>query len=339
MNRIKCSAVLLFALFISHLAYAQNRKQAFNIATTDLKVPGSLYNNIRFIDARADTVHMGFVQLGLLNSRADIVFKKPFHEQLTVLIRELSDSTAQKDTLYFQLRNFSFSELSSTFSEKGMFRFRADLYHKHYDRFFKIGEVDTVVLVKAGDVTKTLLQHAGTGIIEFVRQNLRGKSEDSVSYTMAEIENPDSVEKSKIRLYTTSHYTDGIYLSYKSFAAQIPDEGMVVEEKKNKIRSVKVSDSTGAMVKIKSKNVYGMVYKGQPYVATSYDFYPLTKDNEDFYFIGKIKMGADPMAGFLFGALGTLLSSTNYYTFEMKMDYHTGEFIHIRYIPDSQVPY
>jgi hypothetical protein len=127
-----------------------------------------------------------------------------------------------------------------------------------------------------------------------------------------------------------------LYLNYKSFAAQIPDQKIYVEEKNDKIKNVKITDSTGKLVKVKSRDVYGLVYKGQPYAATSYDFYLLNKGKEDFYFTGKVKAGTDLMAGYLFGIMGSLLSSTNYYTFVMKIDYLSGRFIRIRYIPDPE---
>jgi hypothetical protein len=185
-----------------------------------------------------------------------------------------------------------------------------------------------------GDVTKSLIQHAGTEIIQFVQQNLLHDGVVSASYAFTEIENPDSVEKSRIKLYTTTQYVDGLYRSYKAFADQIPDQAMTVEEKNSKIKSVKTTDSTGRLIKVKSRDMYAMVYKGQLYAATSYDFYPLTKDKGDFYFTGKLKAGADPMAGAMFGLMGSLLSSSNYYTFEMKIDHISGGFIRIRYIPD-----
>jgi hypothetical protein len=331
-------SVLSIFVFISLSAFSQNRKEPFNIPAAEQKVSNSLYNEISFIDARADTANMGFVQLGMFNARADIIFKKPFRDQLSTLIREISDVTAQKNTLYFQLRKFSFSEQTNTFSERGYFRFRAGLFRKLDDRFIKINDVDTTILIKASDVTKSLIQHAGTEIIDFVQQNLQNDGIALTSFSLAQIENPDSVEKTNIKLYTTTQYTDGLYLSYKSFSSQIPDGPMIVEEKNNKIKSVKTTDSTGKMIKVKSRDVYAMVYKGQLYAATSYDFFPLTKDKEDFYFTGKVKAGVDPMAGLMFGLMGSLLSSTSYYTFEMKIDHISGDFIRIRYIPDPETP-
>jgi hypothetical protein len=331
------TVLFLFSL-IAVSAFAQNKKESFNIPVTDQRVSRSQYNEISLFDARPDTVKMGFVQVGLMNTQADIVFKKPFRDQLSTLMGELTDATAQKNTLYFQLRKFSFSEQTGSSSEIGVFRFRAGLYRKINERFIKLNYIDTVIVIKAGalgDVTKSLEQNAGTEIIQFVRQNLLKDGAIADSYSLAEIENPDSAEKSKIKLYTTVQYTDGLYRSYKAFAAQMPDQMLIVEEKNNKIKSVKVLDSTGKMIKVKSWEVYAIVYKGRPYAATSYDFYPLSKEKEDFYFTGKIKMGVDPVAGVVLGPMGSLLSSS-YYTFEMKIDHISGGFIRIRYIPNPE---
>jgi hypothetical protein len=330
--------VALFAVYLFFFstpnAFSQNREEPFNIPAPDQRISASLYNKISFIEARADTLNMGFVQLGFFNTKADIIFKRRFPEQLSSLMQGLCDSTAHDETIYFQLRKFFIAEQTKSLSESGTFRFRAALYRKRNDRFIKISEADTILLVKAADVTKSLLQHAGTEIVDFIQQNLRNPGKAPESYSIAELENPDSVEKTRILLYTTTQYTDGLYLSYNSFSAQIPDKSIVVEEKANKIKNVKVTDSTGKTIKIKSRETYAIVYKGQPYAATSYDFYKLSKEHDDFFFTGKVRADADPMAGALFGLMGALLSTTNYYTFLMKIDHHTGHFIRIRYIPD-----
>jgi hypothetical protein len=59
------------------------------------------------------------------------------------------------------------------------------------------------------------------------------------------------------------------------------------------------------------------------------------KDNDDFYFTGKIKPGVDPVASMMFGLLGSLLSSTNTEYWFMKIDHNNGNFIRIRRIPES----
>lgn len=333
--RVSVYLHFLFILFTIS-AFSQNRKEPFNITPTGQKVAGSLYNKIVLVDVRPDTVNMGFVQLGLLNAHADIVFKKPLQEQLSNLIGELSDSSSRTDTLFFQLRKFFFSEQTKSFSETGTFIFRATLYRWQNDHYLKINEVDTVMLIQAADVTKSLEQHAVREIVDFIQQNLLNKGVDPFTYSKTELSNPDSLEKAGILLYTTNKYTDGLYLTYKSFSEQLPDKAILVEEKNNKIKTVKIEDSSGKMIRIRSRDSYAIVYQGKPYAATSYDFYPLTKEKQDFYFTGKVKAGTDPMAAYVFGLMGSLLSSTNYSTYEMKIDHLTGRFIRIRYIPDPE---
>lgn len=80
--------------------------------------------------------------------------------------------------------------------------------------------------------------------------------------------NIDSIEKQKIKLYTVSAYTEGMYLTYQSFKNQQPNNQITAEIKNGSISKVKTVDSTGRSIKVKPGNVYAIVYQGQPFVAT-----------------------------------------------------------------------
>ncbi|MBL0357082.1 MAG: hypothetical protein IPP72_09440 [Chitinophagaceae bacterium] len=103
--------------------------------------------------------------------------------------------------------------------------------------------------------------------------------------------------------------------------------------------SVKYEDETTG--KLKPKDIYAVVYKGLPYITTSYGYYPLNKNGDDFFFTGQAKVTANAAdiaaASFFFGIIGGLLASNDSAVFEMKIDHLNGGFIHLREIP-SAVP-
>ncbi len=82
--------------------------------------------------------------------------------------------------------------------------------------------------------------------------------------------------------------------------------------------------------------MYAFVYKGQPFVATEYGYYPLQKINDDFYFTGKAKVTANTgdviAASLFFGIIGGLIASNSEATFEMKIDHLNGGFIRLKEI-------
>jgi hypothetical protein len=190
--------------------------------------------------------------------------------------------------------------------------------------------LDTFILVKAMDATNGLLQGANNIIVAFIRNNLRKSASDAISYTYAEIKNPDSTEKSKLKLYTTTAYTEGLYSSYRSFSNQVPDKQVIIEEKKSKIKEVRSMDGSGNQQEVKQNLVYALVYKGTPYISTSFGYYPLVKKNDNFYFTGRAKNETDMGMAMMFGLAGALLSESSTSIYEMKLDHHSGRFIPIR---------
>jgi hypothetical protein len=264
-----------------------------------------------------------------------VVPKIPFSLQLTNVISSLIDSTAQEGELLFQLRQLSFAEITGAMSEKGYCYLKAAIYSKTNDQYQKLGSIDTVILVKAMDVTKALFRRGSKTITDFIANNLIKKADEPDYYSSSDIVNLDSLEKRKIIVYNTSAYSDGLYETYKSFMNQVPDKQITVEMKSEKM-SVKAPDQNGKPEKIKAKDIYAIVYKGQPYIATEYGYYPLQKTGDDFFFTGKAKVTANTgdviVAGVFFGLIGSLIASDAEATFEMKIDHLNGGFIRLREI-------
>jgi hypothetical protein len=108
--------------------------------------------------------------------------------------------------------------------------------------------------------------------------------------------------------------------------------------KKDKISEVKTSDPQGKSEKIRAKDIYAIVYNGQPFIATDYGYYPLSKSGDDFFFTGKAKVTANTgdviVAGVFFGIIGTLIASDASSMFEMKLDHLNGGFMRIREVKE-----
>jgi hypothetical protein len=334
---MKNTVLLLSLMAIGHLAVGQ-RTQAFVIDSPAQRIPGSLYKTLAFVDAREDSTKMGFVQLGAFNAKALVVARPGFAVQLSELMTSLIDSTAGDGQLLFQLRKCSFAEVTGSFSERGFFYLRAALYAGSGDRFLQTDYIDTLLQIKAMDVTKGLLRGARELVSAFVASSLRKAPMDSMTYTLTELRWPDSVEKTRLRLYTATQYAEGYYKNYAAFSSQIPDGQMKVSAKNGKIKRIEIADSAGKWNKADPRNLYSVVYQGEPFIATHYGYYPLSKNGDDFYYVGKAKVTADPtsqiVSGIMFGMLGSLLSANTTSFFEQKLDHTNGSFIQLREMPD-----
>jgi hypothetical protein len=323
-------------LFFATVCKAQSRTEDFDLILPEQKVQNSLYNSIQFLDSRYDTTHMGIVQLGAFNKKAKVIPKTPFSTQLTGVLHSLTDSGSKEGALLFQLRQFSFAEITGATSEKGYCYLKAAMYTNKDGLYMKLASIDTVIFVKSMDVTKALFRKGSKAITDFIAGNLEMEARDSIQYSYADVMNIDNVEKRNILLYTTSQYQDGLYETYSSFCKQMPDKPITVEMKGDKMGTVRTHDEQGKAVKVKAKDIYAIVYKGQPFIATDFGFYPLNKTGNDFYFTGKAKVNANAgdviVASMFFGIIGGLIASDAEATFEMKIDHTNGGFIRLQEI-------
>lgn len=330
--------VVLGAFLITFPSYAQERSKRFLIEPPSAPVPHSHYRTIDFLDSRSDTTDLGSVQKGVLNARARVVAEPTLGLQLANALAALTDSTAGDGRLLLQLRHIQFAEFTGAFTEKGHCYMRLSLYAEQDDRYFSLATIDTVVSVESMEVTNALLRRTGNAIVNFIAVNLSRQHETQTNYSRVEVMAIDSIEKRNIPLYTTDVYAEGFYKTYQSFAAQIPDMQMEVREKAGAISRVDVSDASGKARKVRPRDVYAIVHRGRPYVATSYGYYPLRREGNDLFFTGKAKVTAAAgnviVASAFFGIAGAIIASNADATFEMKLDHLNGGFIRLREIPN-----
>lgn len=332
-------------ILITVRAFGQDFKE-FKIEPSLTRISGSFYNSINFVDSRVDTSNMGIVQVGLMNDNVPVKSMTPLSAQFDNYMNSKIDSGAEERELLLQLRNILFCETTTMSSETGLCYLKAVLYAKNDDHNYKIlSAMDTVILVKSFDVTKALLKMGSSVLTKLIDDNLKSYPMNDVIYSYHDILKTDSIEKRQIKLYNTDSLKNGLYNSYHSFKNQTPDNRITVRTKKDgTILSVTTTDVNKNLVKIKSDEVYAIVYNGKPYIATGYGFFPLFKGDDYFYFVGKVKPITTNndnnvmAASVMFGLVGALLASAassngigeNYF---IIIDHSNGGFIHYKKMP------
>jgi hypothetical protein len=335
---LKSSFVIVIFLTFFHISVKAQSTEKLTFLLPQNKVTNSLYNKMTLVDLRPDTSNMGIVQTGAFNKKATVVTKAPLNIQLDNILASLIDNTAKSQELVLQLWFISFAEETGGFTESGSFSLNAQLYAKTNNGYRKINTIDTVAKVSSAmDVTNALLKKGGETLSNFISANLR-RQPSNYNYTFNEIEKADSVEKSKLIVYTTNTYNDGLYLTYKSFCDQIPDKKVTVDGDSVKRNNVKAPDETGQFKKVTSGKYYAVVYKGKPYISSPFGNYPLTKINNDFFFSGKLSDNTNysyMAMGSMYGAIGgaiagaaTAAASGRSY-FEYKIFYKNGQSIRL----------
>ncbi len=330
----KLTLLCIFTLLIFTHLFSQKFTEDFEISLPDQKVEHSLYKTIECIDSRYDTTFVGIIQLGAFNKKAKVIPKIPLSVQLQNVLNSLTDTSSKDGELLFQLRQFNFAELTGVTSEKGYCYLRADLYTKGSAGYQKISSIDTVIFIKAIDVTRSLFRRASKTITNFIAGNLLQESSDSNYYSLNEVIKMDSIEKRKIKVYNTLKYTDGLYLTYQSFKDQVPDKQIIVEMENNKVVSMNILNKKGKEVLLKTKDAYAIVVEGKPFISTDYGFYLMKKIDDDFKFVGRAQTNARAgdviAASFFFGVMGGVIATNASAVFEMKIDHISGGLIRLR---------
>jgi len=333
--------LLFLLLLIGNGLYAQDITKGFELKLPKDKVYKSHYNQISYLDSRNEKNQIGIIQIGILrNTDASLVLKVPFGVQLTKIMDTITDITARQGEVLFQLNRFNFIEKYGT----RYCYFRAHLYAKSGDGYRVISTINTVTPVTINDVFGYLTNVISDKVGKLISESLLKDPVDSLVLTKQEVEQIDSIEKSKIPLYTTEIFKDGVYTNYTSFFNQTPDKQAEVKlNRDNNISVIRITDANGNKTKLKSKDVYAIAAKGFLFIATQYGFYKLDKLGEDFIFTGEVKTlpsNADMRgAQFALGLTGMLLEhSGNRSAYTMMLDHTNGEFIHLRAIADYMQP-
>ena len=337
MKKLIITFIFLFIIF--HNLFAQRLKRELILTRPDTIIHNSLYRKVTCIDSRADKSNYGIVQVGLGNRKARVVASKELPDQIWSLINKVTDTTAKDGEMLLNIRYYSVAEETGLLTEHGYCMLRAELYAQKEDRYKVIELLDTVWENSGNDITNDLLKNSGDLLTHFIIDNLTYEPTDTNSYSLQEVLNVDSIEKSKIPAYTTTKYKDGLYLSYESFKMQQPDNQIYYSKRKDgSYKILNKINADGTQSRIKGSQSYAMIINGELFIGTDYGFDPMSKVNNEFVFTGRVKTSINSgqafMASYLFGIIGGLIaveagSNKNYL---IKIDHKTGGFMNVKEI-------
>jgi hypothetical protein len=308
--------------------FSQDLSSIFQLTAPPRKPVRSLYKMIAFFDSRQDTT-IGTYLSGPDNKVVKLILKTTIQPQLVNILNAYTDAGSGNGAILFQLKRFSFAEPART----RYCYLSAAIYALKDAGYAKLASLDTtLVLTSAAEFPSVLVQEGNQVIDDFIAKAILLPATDAVVYSYDDLVHIDSVEKRRIPVYNTNSYTEGLYGTYSSFMNQRPDVRGEVKEKSDGKLSVRILDPKWEDPK-GLVHIFAVVYKGVPYVVTHYGDYPLQKQNDDFYFTGKLritpatdgKAGVDVSSG-LMGVLPTADKAD----YRVLLDHTNGEFIHLQ---------
>lgn len=328
----KIYTLLLASFFSVTGLIAQDNTSVFEIKAPKYQPQNSLYRRIAFLDSRREQSPIGKIGVGVFkNADANLILKTPVAPQLATLLDSLTDTTAATGELLFQLRRFRFVEESST----RYCYLCASLYARSGDGYRPLSSLDTLILLRTGNIKKDLTKAATSILTDFMAKTLMLRSNDSAVYTLADLGRIDSIEEARVPAYHTVRYVDGVYSSFEAFAKMEPDVQAVVDMRKNgDISSVKTVDSSGRKVKIDRKKIYAVINNGELFFVTEYGYYPAQVIGREFIFVGDVRVVAsesDLVTGQIaFGLIGRAMAKAGSEAkYQLMVDHLNGRLVHL----------
>ncbi len=326
--KIKCT--MSFLLCLSTIIVCAQAQTEYKLEPLGSPLENSNYNHLTVIDDRINP-YLGFIQTGAFNKYRSLEDEMPLKQQMEEAFLTSIGKDSKNGDMILYLRNFSFAEVTKAFSESGYFAFAADIYGSNESGFSLLQKIDTVLEVRAMDVSKKMLEKGNAFYNHFITSNVQKLPESTEILTSNDIINTRHREKSIIPLYNTQTFTDGIYNTYESFKNQVPDDQNFQINYKNE-RPLTITAKDNPKKKIDSRDFYAIVDQNKIYINTSHGYVPLEKSADDFYFTGigltRPNSANIIMASVFFGALGAIVASSNSLTEQdFIIDYSTGNFI------------
>jgi hypothetical protein len=325
MNR----ALNIFLLLLSSTSlFSQDLSSVFQLTAPPRKPVRSLYRTIIFFDSRQDTA-IGTWLTGPDNKPAKLVLTNSVQPQLANVLNAYTDAGSGNGAILFQLKRFSFAEPART----RYCYLRATIYTLKDAGYVRLASLDTTLVITfAAELPSVLAQEGNQVIDDFIAKTILLPGTDTVVYSYNDLVHIDSVEKRRIPVYNTNNYTEGLYGTYNAFMNQRPDVRGEVKEKSDGKLSVRVLDPKWEDPK-GLVHIFAVVYKGVPYVVTHYGDYPLQKQNDDFYFTGKLRVtpATDGKAGVdVSSGLMGIVPTADKADYRVLLDHTNGEFIHLQ---------
>lgn len=349
---MKTSFLLLLLTFFVFSLNAQQYQQYpeqfrdFTLKSKIQKVENSLYNKIKIIDLRKDTLRLGQGQFGLLNKKLTLTPKPSLAVQSSGVVAQAIGENSKNGELALFIRKFLFAERTAAFTEEGFCSLSADLYRKTDTAYYLLQSIDTLMRVEKMDVTKQMIRNGDSVFTCFITRNLSNSGQSASPLLFKEVVFADSIAKQKLKIYNSAGFVNGIYSTYDKFKNQTPDKNGTVTRKKDKIKSVKIISGNGIEQEIKSRDIYAVVADGIPFIATEFGYYPLKSRNGELVFIGKLpapsKSGGVAASMMFFGLAGGVVAGligglgaselNKCAYFFSQINYKNGEFVRLREI-------
>ena len=215
---MKLLKIFLFFI-IAPFIQAQNLKTATYIITQPNFKVDSHYGHIVVVDTRKERSNCGTVLVGGVTAHQALVKTSiDINKQIESISRSLNSGiNKSKDTLLIKLTLFKFNEYQLSLSVVGEFNFYANVFAKKDGKYAKIRSIDTIQIIKNGNVKEKIFQQSSLFIHDFLKNEMTKSTHLVYDLSYEDVLNIEDIEKKSIPLFTQEILTDRIFFNYKTF--------------------------------------------------------------------------------------------------------------------------
>jgi len=331
--------LLIFALSFPHFVQAQiNLTIDYNCKDTTTG-----FSNIEVIDNREGQKLLGYIHKGLGNNSKQIVFDGNITDSLAMFFKGKNESVPNQKPMVFILNELFMNENTRDIPENGKLKLSLRLFLENYSgKYSEILAVDSIFTVKGFDVTRKLFRSVSEEFCSISKAAAERKvDDDKPTFTRDELNYLDSLEISRIPIFSNQIPNSGIFKDYAHFAQNNPDIAakIVIEKsKKGKITAYRFYGNKKKGVPLETTGVYAISDGLTLYKATAAGFFEMKNINQRLYYdrpgsFTDANSGA--MWGMYFGVAAAVItiplsaSSNKNYLFRFKVNHRRGNSIPI----------
>ncbi|MEO6284936.1 MAG: hypothetical protein ABIN80_15480 [Dyadobacter sp.] len=330
---------LSFALFFTHFTRAQ-----INLAIDyNCKDSTSGFSNIEVIDNRDGQKLLGYIHKGIGNNSQQIVFNGSIADTLAMFFKSKGGTIPNQKPMVFILNELFMNENTREIPENGKLKLSARLFLENGSgKYSEILAVDSIYTVKGFDVTKRLLRSVSEEFCSISKMAAESISDqDKPTFTRDELNDLDSLEISRIPIFSSQKPNSGIYKDYAHFAQNNPDIAakIVIEKsKKGKVTAYRFYGTRKKGVPLETTDLYAISDGLTLYKATAAGFFEIKNVNQRLYYDRPgsfTDANSSAMWGMYFGVAAAVItiplsaSPNKHYLFRFKINHRRGNSIPI----------
>ncbi|WP_090153112.1 hypothetical protein [Dyadobacter soli] len=295
-----------------------------------------VFTDVEVLDLREGQKLVGFIHKGITNKPEQIVFTGNMADSLVPFFKAPNGDLKTPKKLVFILNELFMNENTKSVPKTGKLKLSTRLFIKNdLETYSEILTTDSIFTVKGFDVTKKLFRLVSDELCNLSKTAAKTENNrERPVLTRSELEHFDSLEISKLPIFSNQKPTSGIFKDYSHFKENKPDieaEILVEKSKKGKFTAYRIFGSRRKKVQLETSGFYAISDGIKLFKATSEGLFEIKKiDHKLFY--DRAGSFTDPgNAGIYFGMAGAMiafsLSPHKINLFRFKINHRRGNSI------------